>query len=292
METPWSVRKEWTLNEYDHDDDQTPAPKTITKYIEVASNDEFEIWFTFDVPFPGLHDVRASISLDGQRVKRTLFQSPNLFKTHKCEMKNFYIDGVRFGQRFKFSTVAAVEGNDHTTSAIIGSSSTGLGEIRVELLFVRNVRKKSKVADPCSISEAPPLVLPVKVVEKLSLTHCAGLSEPKRLPYKPKLKSKPVTESDDYFAIFVFKHRSRVIARTPSPPLLEDREVGELSREELERMVEQYREKEKASKGVKQELKREHAEPREEDGEVTVVLERSAKRRCLPTEGQDVIELD
>lgn len=52
------------LREYD-DDDEEPAPKAITKYIEVQSGADFALLSTFSAPFPLQHGVQLRLCVDG-----------------------------------------------------------------------------------------------------------------------------------------------------------------------------------------------------------------------------------
>lgn len=67
------------LPEYE-DDEEDPAPKTTTKYIEARSDRHFSIVTRFKPPFPTEYHVRAWLSIDGIGMDRRLWLREDLFE--------------------------------------------------------------------------------------------------------------------------------------------------------------------------------------------------------------------
>jgi hypothetical protein len=92
------------LQEYD--DDDSPAPKTYTKYIEARSGEEFAISAAFTNPFPDQYDIAMHLNIDGVKMATWYRKRDKLF--HKALAKNcihFQQDGEWMKQKFCFAAL-------------------------------------------------------------------------------------------------------------------------------------------------------------------------------------------
>jgi hypothetical protein len=94
------------LQEYD--DDETAPPKTITKYIEAVTGQNFEIRYSFIKPFPTRHSVKVKIELDGKVMEGVVFSKRKILVATDRTSKGAYssVDGKAFISKYRFSEIA------------------------------------------------------------------------------------------------------------------------------------------------------------------------------------------
>ena len=93
------------LEEYADDDDET-SDVQVTRYIEAASGDNFEIRYSFAPVFNIRHDIRLDLRIDGQAVDSAVFSPTSPVRLGYVQiMKGAreFEDGQYFLRKFCFS---------------------------------------------------------------------------------------------------------------------------------------------------------------------------------------------
>ncbi|KAF2651343.1 hypothetical protein K491DRAFT_719903 [Lophiostoma macrostomum CBS 122681] len=298
------------LKEYD--DDETPPPKTVTKYIEAVSGAEFVIKYFFDRPFPTTYGVEAQIYVDGKRVGVDLNQAANLLvaRAKVWEGGRVFVNGESFRSKFRFSDVKIDDDSADLEQLSEGHGVGAVGTIRVAFIhFVR--QKESPLQDNHAGYKRPRErnTFSEKELKGQSVTHYSSMIPTK----KTKERATRANYTVDYteagkapFATIKFKYRSLqalksmyIVPRTPSPVPLEERPAAELSPAELVELVNRMRKRDSeaaAAEKVKKEaqanvhVKRER--DADDDDEVTFVSKHSKNERKVPQKDDFVIELD
>ncbi|KAH6875378.1 hypothetical protein BKA58DRAFT_119998 [Alternaria rosae] len=295
------------LPEYE-DDDEDPAPKTTTKYIEARSDRHFSIVTRFKPPFPTEYHVRTWLSIDGIGMDRRLWLREGLFE------RPFEKAGIRrqegeewVKQKFSFAKLNIVEEARESIPnvAAMKQSLSTTGCITMSFQLVKGFQEvqleSPKHYTPAHLATLKEI--PEKALKGDALSHQIVLSKSQKC--RP---GRPTTSYRKYdfvgkepFATFHFKYRSLASLRAlrlapfnePTPVPLEKRSGEDLTPAELRELLQRVRRRGSESASIKQEagatirVKRERTI--NDDDEVTYVETRQRKR---PHVEQDVIVID
>ncbi|KAG9190579.1 hypothetical protein G6011_08667 [Alternaria panax] len=308
------------LQEYD-DDEEQPSGTTITKYIEATSGVTFDMRFGITPKWPG-SSIMFYTHLDGRYVRGHFAQQQSYRGSSSVqiiEASTYTKDGQWFKARFAFSALNIGISTKHRPTArsdpIADDSDIRnvgdqlmrdmkeMGEIKVKVFFVKNVRDSSTNA----LSETRTLDvsnIPEKALKGRALSHQATLCAPEASPQSSILSFDHLDTNCQPFITFKFKYRSRaalqsllIIPREPSPAPLEDRDFDTLTLEEARELIRRQREREDAAPNIKREgTKRERSSTAvSEDQDNDDVSFVSAKRRRIPVtlneNGIEIIDL-
>ncbi|KAI4629254.1 uncharacterized protein J4E87_003516 [Alternaria ethzedia] len=279
------------LPEYE-DEDEDPAPKTTTKYIEARSDSHFSIVTEFKPPFPTQYHVRSSLCIDGTGMDKALCLREDLFK------KPFENTGIRrregeqwVKQKFSFAKLNIVEEARESIPnvAALKQSLSTTGCITLSFQLIKSFKEKvmEHVPSGSHTRLAALREIPEKALKGDALSH-------QILQYK-FLDEEP-------FATFHFKYRVSseslralrlVTVNDPPSVPLEERPEEELTPAELRELLRRVRRRESESASIKQEAEATTSVKRErainDDDEVTFVETRQRKR---PHVEQEVIVID
>ncbi|KAF2801159.1 hypothetical protein K505DRAFT_380938 [Melanomma pulvis-pyrius CBS 109.77] len=306
------------LIEYDDEEEEETRAKTVSKYIEAATGAEFKVRYYFANTFLLRHGVQVEVSVDGDSMSRQVLRMSKIAKTKTftCAGASSRIGRKRYEHNFRFSELKKAEDSGQGIDRTLKKALESAGKIMVDFHYVKNIKKVKAsryTLDPhAGISSLG--TIPEKALSTKGLSHSTSFADPKECK-SGSVSCELVGSKDSPFARFIFKYRSLarlkemwIIRRTPSPDLrtpmprptpvpqqetsaTELRRLEDLNKEEMLVLLRHYREKDSATPKIKQEAKREL--PDDDENEISVVGERSAKhRRLLPTNKDEVIELD
>ncbi|KAF2025121.1 hypothetical protein EK21DRAFT_77178 [Setomelanomma holmii] len=289
------------LQEYD-DDEEPSSDVVMTKYIEATSGAEFAIRCQFHAR--PQYDILTRVLLDGKYV----MGSYALLKNFHNGYLELSLYGVRSNKnnewtlaKFCFSDLKTVDGTNKPGDQLM-KDLKGIGQITVDFHYITNVRTSAR---PLPLSDKVTLKdVPEKALKGRALSQQTALRAPTPTNSCDIMESDYVDRSGKSFASINFKYRSRealqsllIIPRSPSPVLLEERDVDTLSPAEMRELLRRQREREEAARATKCEgaLKRERSRERSrtvnnlvDDDELSFI---SAKRRKLPvTLNEDGVE--
>ncbi|KAK0313611.1 hypothetical protein LTR01_001868 [Friedmanniomyces endolithicus] len=299
------------LPEYDEDGAEADErnPNACVKYIEAISGARFYIDYSFDSKtFP---HINSNISVDAhldcgygsaQRVDPAYIRSSyrGSLEWAVRDTKNGRTKHAMMFSELLVSEDAAPD------KSLIGTLAA-LGTIKVEVYKVDlqpdKVRKGPKHEggkgrgqykarhSAARLEEEPTLLVPDgRISEKLlkgrALTHQATVGPAIPIPSSSGFKS---TRIGPPLAVFLFKYRSRgalqalhLIPRSPSPVLLENRPIEELSMDDMRELIRRQRVNgnTRVETKVKGEFKREREiSANESDGDDVEVVEHHSKRK-------------
>ncbi|KAI4700113.1 hypothetical protein J4E81_004149 [Alternaria sp. BMP 2799] len=292
------------LHEYD-DDDEDPAPKATTKYIEARSDSNFSIVTRFSASFSTQYHVRGRLSIDGVKMASWFWLREDLLrKPFERTSIRWQEGGQPVKQKFSFAKLNIVEearGSVPDVAALKQSLST-TGCITLSFQLIKSYREIEEKSFSAQVQLAALEEIPEKALKGDALSHQIVLSKPE----KCSRYSTPRYGDYDYldkepFATFHFKYRSLASLRAlrlvtvndPAPVPLEERPEEDLTPAELRELLRRVRRRESESASIKQEpeatirVKRERTT---NDGdEVTYVETRQRKR---PHVEQEIIVID
>ncbi|KAK5134231.1 hypothetical protein LTR08_006774 [Meristemomyces frigidus] len=296
------------LPEYDDDDaEEQPAhTATTTRYIEAVTGANFEIATRFSRTFAQRKEgVGIWFYMDGQRIRSIDYKSHEITNGKPRNMaKASAMEGGREGvKRFKFAELKISEGQPDK-QLLKKVAKLGIIEIRYYRVRYGPRIKTSTTRVARDHAKTKPLLDDDTVAEKTlkgqAISHQAKLGEFEAIrPIKHSgFSQKCIYLQDEPIATFCFKYRSTaalqslgVIPRAASPVPLEQREVDDLSPEEMRELIKRQRAQqthEPKEVKLKAELKRERTTVEEDtdEGAVEVVEQPRKKRR-----GTEVIDL-
>ncbi|KAF2801158.1 hypothetical protein K505DRAFT_412439 [Melanomma pulvis-pyrius CBS 109.77] len=294
------IVKNFPVQEFNHDEEgEETSSNAITKYIEATSGEEFGVQMSFTRGFSAQHSVRVDVGLDGKWAESYVYDQiaidhPRHGVVYSIKSAREVEKGQYFERSFSFSEVNTDDSDVHRVGGELKKTLNYIGNIKVTCCWVdktgRSHLARSMISDIGNIG-----TIPEKALKGSSVSHQASLKE-----RKPTDIMEMVEASYPYgkipFATYIFKYRSKkalksllIIPRTPSPVPLEERDVDDLSLEEMRELLQRQREREAATSVIKQEgVKRERSSCSETenrvgnnnyDDEVTFV---ESKRRKLP----------
>ncbi|KAI2485391.1 hypothetical protein Ptr902_04331 [Pyrenophora tritici-repentis] len=151
------------LTEYDDDDEQAQtSEKTVTKYIEATSGAEFAVNCEVTRPLPK-HSLLVDVFLDGQRKRGTYMDKPGITSRISIEGCNYTERQRWFLQKFCFSGLDTVDSTESTVPDKLMNGLKSVGNIRVEVFHVMNLRD---VTERTKLPERQDAVALGKVPEK------------------------------------------------------------------------------------------------------------------------------
>ncbi|KAI6867216.1 hypothetical protein KC338_g3268 [Hortaea werneckii] len=291
------------LPEYDGGDAQEVANNTVTKYIEAVSGAEFAITFRFDnnlFPFAN-HAIAASVFCDGNGASRKLF-APNMTVSDVRHFIRDHVEERRNGDAVcRALMFSDLETSDADVNKGLFNKVKTLGTIVVKWHKGRVVPYTRKLVPPpfvgASFADGR---VPEKNLKGQAITHQTTYGRDLKRQMAPSFDIESVGEP---FAIFEFRYRSHaalqsmgILPRSPSPTPLEDRNIEDLSPEEMRELLRrQQRQRESSKIPIKREIKRERIESEDDDddGDDVEIVDQPEKKRRLDADaaGTEVVDL-
>ncbi|KAK0254485.1 hypothetical protein LTR91_014937 [Friedmanniomyces endolithicus] len=289
------------LHEYADNRDGLYTPKISRQYVEAVSGAEFEICCAVEYGAIVSHTqsdvVACHVFLDGKWAVARVMDPSNLARAH----------GKAENGTGEYSIIGRVENvgghyyrrpfDESSANDIKPESVASLGELKVQLIWMRRAGAPTIPSGQSDFIPAAGEILPEKCLKGRAISRMATLGEAKACgAHAAQDATYPYGEEP--FATFIFKYRSKrdlqiegVIARTPSPSLLEDRDPGSLTAEEARGLVRRMRAQQDKQVRVKRE-KRSRSVTHDSDT-ATVASEKRRRKRARASHDSriDVIDL-
>ncbi|KAK0941050.1 hypothetical protein LTR29_007326 [Friedmanniomyces endolithicus] len=315
------------LHEYADNRDGLYTPKISRQYVEAVSGAEFEICCAVEYGAIVSHTqsdvVACHVFLDGKWAVARVMDPSNLARAHgKAEngTGEYTIIGrvenvgghyyrrpfgkpmdnvcsaaaVLIKRQYTFAELAT---DESSANDIKPESVASLGELKVQLIWMRRAGAPTIPSGQSDFIPAAGEILPEKCLKGRAISRMATLGEAKACgAHAAQDATYPYGEEP--FATFIFKYRSKrdlqiegVIARTPSPSLLEDRDPDSLTAEEARGLVRRMRAQQDKQVRVKRE-KRSCSVTHDSDT-ATVASEKRRRKRARASHDSriDVVDL-
>ncbi|EUC41773.1 hypothetical protein COCMIDRAFT_40103 [Bipolaris oryzae ATCC 44560] len=279
------------LTEYDDGEDARSKTKRV--YIQSEEGEQFGVQYFIPPSLFMEYGIKAEVSIDGV-IMRKYIHDNYVGRLHGVSRyacaSSANIGDLCVGQRFRFATLDTHD-ETGTVNTAVQNQLAATGEISVSFYRITNIRVSSAGKKAPTIQEYD------KVPEKAMKGSAVSL----KTQLDPFERIAPVTwveadhvDGDRPFAVIQFKYRSAAALRSlhilPPLPNSVSREKGtasQLSLAKKPQLLDIYQ----PGKEVVPVTKRQRTE-NEEGAEVKLVGERSAKRRCLPTDKDEIIVLE
>ncbi|EMD96636.1 hypothetical protein COCC4DRAFT_150281 [Bipolaris maydis ATCC 48331] len=279
------------LTEYDDGEDAHSKTKTV--YIQSEAGEQFGVQYFIPPSLFMEYGIKAEVSIDGVSMRKYIHDSYvgrlHGVSRHACA-SSAHIGNLFIGQRFRFATLDTHDETETVNTAVQNQLAV-TGDISVSFYRITNIRVASAGKKAPTIHEYD------KVPEKALKGSAVSL----KTQLDPFERIAPVTwveadhvDGDRPFAVIQFKYRSAAALRSLHilPPLqnsmsLERGSVSQPSMAKKALPLGVYH----PGKEVMPATKRQRTE-NDEDPDVKLVGERSAKRRCLPTDKDEIIVLE
>ncbi|XP_014558695.1 hypothetical protein COCVIDRAFT_35978 [Bipolaris victoriae FI3] len=279
------------LTEYDDGEDARSKTKTV--YIQSEAGEQFGVQYFIPPSLFMEYGIKAEVSIDGVSMRKYIHDNYvgrlHGVSRYACA-SSAHIGNLFIGQRFRFATLDTHEETETINTAVQNQLAV-TGDISVSFYRITNIRVSSAGKKAPTIHEYD------KVPEKALKGSAVSL----KTQLDPFERIAPVTwveadhvDGDRPFAVIRFKYRSEAALRSLHipPPLqnsvsLEKGSASPLSMVNKAQPLDDYH----PGKEEKPVMKR-HRTENDEDSEVKLVEERSAKRRCLPTDKDEIIVLE
>ncbi|KAF2004868.1 hypothetical protein P154DRAFT_518926 [Amniculicola lignicola CBS 123094] len=237
------------LQEYD-DDEVEASPTSVTKYIEAKSGAEFAIRWTFTPPFPK-NTVMLDIFLDGKWMRGVFANQKNF---HGIAPYSYMITGAVhevgkgwFERKFCFSKLTVTDADARSTDEKVNLVLKEMGNITVKAHNVKNLTTSaSQTLSKATKDRVGPV--PEKSLKGSALSHQATLGKAQASRKQDVLTCDYIDPNKRPFATFNMKYRSRdalqsllVIPRPAAPLPLEERNVDDLTPEEMRELLRRQR---------------------------------------------------
>ncbi|KAJ5031481.1 hypothetical protein J3E72DRAFT_370659 [Bipolaris maydis] len=296
------------LTEYDDGEDAHSKTKTV--YIQSEAGEQFGVQYFIPPSLFMEYGIKAEVSIDGVSMRKYIHDSYvgrlHGVSRHACA-SSAHIGNLFIGQRFRFATLDTrklnsfifsdrpnkipIDDETETVNTAVQNQLAVTGDISVSFYRITNIRVASAGKKAPTIHEYD------KVPEKALKGSAVSL----KTQLDPFERIAPVTwveadhvDGDRPFAVIQFKYRSAAALRSLHilPPLqnsmsLERGSVSQPSMAKKALPLGVYH----PGKEVMPATKRQRTE-NDEDPDVKLVGERSAKRRCLPTDKDEIIVLE
>ncbi|KAG9190575.1 hypothetical protein G6011_08663 [Alternaria panax] len=261
--------------------------QTKIVYIKSEAGEQFSVRYFIPGYLFDDHSIKAIVNIDGVDMRKFIFEKHNY--GYYGVSRHIYASSAKtgrnfMGQRFRFASLETHEERDNIESRL-QEQLAHTGVISIAFHKVTNVRMAGGWKD------VPSMYLYDKVPEKAlkgsSVSHKTTLDPLERIAPVKFMEADYVDGEGRPFAVIEFRYRSiaalkslaifpRSSSPAPTKDVVPEEEVNKiyLKREEIETR------------------KRDRADDDGEDGDVETVYERPAKRRCFPTNNDEVILLD
>ncbi|KAF1955563.1 hypothetical protein CC80DRAFT_564289, partial [Byssothecium circinans] len=167
------VANDQALREYDDDETDTEASKTVTKYVQVEEESPFEVRFRFSEEFPSEHELSIHVILAGMVVNSTILQK-HMFSGNKA----FSIDGawssvsgVESKHNFRFLRLVAETDSNRALSEEARMALSAAEQIEVRLFHITNLRRSKSMEDVPLIKIGGNSMIPEKATGSRALSH-------------------------------------------------------------------------------------------------------------------------
>ncbi|KAK0786466.1 hypothetical protein LTR91_022384 [Friedmanniomyces endolithicus] len=310
------------LQEYADNTDELYTPKIGRQYVEAVSGADFEICFAVEYGAIVSHTqadvVACHIYLDGKWVTAQVLDTSSSAWAHgradngrgecRCSIDGRVenvggLGGQYYKRRFESKsqivpTFADLATDDRSAKHITPESVASLGEVKVQWIWMRRAGVPRLLTGQSKHTPATGESLPEKCLKGRAISQTAKLGEAKACAAQTS-QDATYPYGRQPFATFTFKYRSRrdlqiegVIARTPSPSPLEDRDPDSLTADEARELVRRMRAQQDEQVRIKRE-KRARSVPHDDDDRAAVALEtrRRKRPRASHDSGIDVVDL-
>ncbi|KAK0898389.1 hypothetical protein LTR02_010172 [Friedmanniomyces endolithicus] len=310
------------LQEYADNTDELYTPKIGRQYVEAVSGADFEICFAVEygaiVSRTRADVVACHIYLDGKWVTAQVLDTSSSAWAHgradngrgecRCSIDGRVenvggLGGQYYKRRFESKsqivpTFADLATDDRSAKHITPESVASLGEVKVQWIWMRRAGVPRLLTGQSKHTPATGESLPEKCLKGRAISQTAKLGEAKACAAQTS-QDATYPYGRQPFATFTFKYRSRrdlqiegVIARTPSPSPLEDRDPDSLTADEARELVRRMRAQQDEQVRIKRE-KRARSVPHDDDDRAAVALEtrRRKRPRASHDSGIDVVDL-
>ncbi|KAF2100644.1 hypothetical protein NA57DRAFT_74245 [Rhizodiscina lignyota] len=218
---------------YDNDNDEV-NPNTITKYVEAKSGENFELRWIIGKDFPHKSTgLTSRIYLDGDHATSVLLGPSHLQNGYKLTVEGVNCrseDGSCSSKKFLFADISFSEESTEAVSAGLQRKMQSLGTISVRL-WRENILQGTEIPltakDP-ALGVEP---IPEKALKGRAISQTVKLDQP--IPYRHGMWKTFKTGK----ALKI----QGIVPRTPSPVPLEEREVDDLSPEEMRELLRRQR---------------------------------------------------
>ncbi|KAK1820342.1 hypothetical protein LTR12_005205 [Friedmanniomyces endolithicus] len=297
------------LQEYADNTDELHTPKIGRQYVEAVSGADFEICFAVEYGAIVSHTqsdvVACHIYLDGKCWIRAVVLEHMAEPTMEEASADVRLMGaLRMWAGSVGSiindvlTFADLATDDRSAKHITPESVASLGEVKVQWIWMRRAGVPRLLTGQSKYTPATGESLPEKCLKGRAISQTAKLGEAKACAAQTS-QDATYPYGRQPFATFTFKYRSKrdlqiegVIARTPSPSPLEDRDPDSLTAEEARELVRRMRAQQDEQVRIKRE-KRARSVTHDDDEPAAVASEnrRRKRPRASHDSGIDVVDL-
>ncbi|CAN9373262.1 unnamed protein product [Alternaria alternata] len=292
---------------------------TSESYVEVHSNSAFEIHYSFKAPFPVDRPVSMIVTMDGKDIDEPLIRPCELYNREgHVSSGPISNDGKNWSTKsYRFSPLDIRECSENPISDDLQKKMRLVGIITCEFYFLNNAKRSPRTNFVHQELEKLDTVNE-KAIKGESLSHQAILGETEPAE-EIEYYDAEYADGGEPFATFHFYYRSlaalkdlHIVERTPDPVEFldsDDTVLGQLNREQLEAIVQRFREQEETRVCMKRELPDTSTVGGNDQGSSglsvtcddefieirSVDLRRKRKQqrvRQIPTDETEVIELD
>ncbi|KAF2013665.1 hypothetical protein BU24DRAFT_494098 [Aaosphaeria arxii CBS 175.79] len=270
---------------------------SVTKYVKVQEGTTFAVRYNFGKAFPNKRDIVTELLIDGKymrgkvETKESLRNSTSVIKRLISKTKEKWVS-----QKFQFSHLTFHEHDGKPIDQKLKESLQQVGEIKLHLYYIGGCKPHNDSGARTKTAFKKFEDIDEKLVKAEALSHQVLLQKPKTIssPTFYDTFSKDTTP----FATFVFLYRSEkslkelmIIARSPSPSLIEDHEIERLNKNQLRHMVRRMRERRNFR--LPPRIKREREEDNDDSGtEPEMVHSQPKRRKAIPKDDDEVVVLD
>ncbi|KAK1081883.1 hypothetical protein LTR48_007285 [Friedmanniomyces endolithicus] len=196
-------------------------------------------------------------------------------------------------------TFADLATDDRSAKHITPESVASLGEVKVQWIWMRRAGVPRLLTGQSKHTPATGESLPEKCLKGRAISQTAKLGEAKACAAQTS-QDATYPYGRQPFATFTFKYRSRrdlqiegVIARTPSPSPLEDRDPDSLTADEARELVRRMRAQQDEQVRIKREKRTRSVTHDDDDDTGAVALEnrRRKRPRASHDSGIDIVDL-
>ncbi|KAK0938929.1 hypothetical protein LTR29_009540 [Friedmanniomyces endolithicus] len=311
------------LQEYADNTDELYTPKIGRQYVEAVSGADFEICFAVEYGAVVSHTqadvVACHIYLDGKWVTAQVLDTSSSAWAHgradngrgecRCSIDGRVenvggLGGQYYKRRFESKsqivpTFADLATDDRSAKHITPESVASLGEVKVQWIWMRRAGVPRLLTGQSKHTPATGESLPEKCLKGRAISQTAKLGEAKACAAQTS-QDATYPYGRQPFATFTFKYRSRrdlqiegVIARTPSPSPLEDRDPDSLTADEARELVRRMRAQQDEQVRIKREKRTRSVTHDDDDDTGAVALEnrRRKRPRASHDSGIDIVDL-
>ncbi|KAL1797328.1 hypothetical protein ACET3X_003934 [Alternaria dauci] len=261
--------------------------QTQRAYIESQAGEQFSVSYSIPGYLFKYYSIKAIVSIDGVDMRKFIFDKRNyqdygisrLVNASSAKAGHKYV-----GQRFRFASLDTYD-ERHAIDQELQEQLAHTGTISIAFYHVTNVRMAGGCKDVPSMYQYDKV--PEKALKGSSVSHKTTLDPLERIAPVKFMEADYVDGEGRPFAVIEFRYRSAAALKSlavlpwssssaPVKDVVTEEEVNKIYLKQEEAVT----------------RKRDRADDDGDDGDVEMVEERAAKRRCFPTSNDEVILLD